>query len=267
MHLVAGDFWLNIYAESLSVGADLLTGTGLSRYVVLNKLIDKAQISSGIKFDYVIVDLPPSFGALVRAAFYSSDYYVVPCTSDNFSVYCVGLIGQMVPAFVHDWENGLMRFRASNPHFKEFDQFGKPSFLGWIFNGFDTGRARRTSAEIERGVALGEKKMIQADQTMHDHVEDAINEKLVQVLREQISSYDPIATGAQPNYRIGDIEDANVLIQNSLWLNVPLADLDQHEQVVSLRDRKKWADNQIEQIHLLRAKFDEAASNLIRLCV
>lgn len=121
VYLVAGDFWLNVYAESLSVGSDLLTGTGLSRYVVLNKLITKAEGTSSRKFDYVIVDLPPSFGALVRAAFYSSDYYIVPCTSDNFSVYCVGLIGQMVPDFVHDWETGLARFRTSNPHFKDFD--------------------------------------------------------------------------------------------------------------------------------------------------
>lgn len=28
VYLVAGDFWLNVYAESLSVGSDLLTGTG-----------------------------------------------------------------------------------------------------------------------------------------------------------------------------------------------------------------------------------------------
>lgn len=28
VHLIAGDFWLNIYADSLNVGADLLTGTG-----------------------------------------------------------------------------------------------------------------------------------------------------------------------------------------------------------------------------------------------
>jgi len=266
VHLVAGDFWLNIYAESLSVGADLLTGTGLSRYVVLNKLISKAQETAGIEFDYAIVDLPPSFGALVRAAFYSSDYYVVPCTSDNFSVYCVGLIGQMVPAFVHDWENGLRRFQTTNPHFKEFDSFGKPVFAGWMFNGFDTARERRTSAEIAMGVPPGDKKMIQADKTMHDHVATAVNDKLVAVLQSEISNYAPIAADARPDYRIGDIEDANVLIQNSLWLNVPLGDLDEHEQVVSLRDRKKWADNQLEQIRLLRTKFNEAAANVIRIC-
>ena len=29
--VVAGDFWLNVYADSLNVGSDLLSGTGLSR--------------------------------------------------------------------------------------------------------------------------------------------------------------------------------------------------------------------------------------------
>jgi cellulose biosynthesis protein BcsQ len=266
VYLVSGDFWLNIYAESLSVGADLLTGTGLSRYVVLNKLVETAEESSGLKFDYAIIDLPPSFGALVRAAFYSSDYYIVPCTSDNFSVYCVGLIGQMVPSFVHDWENGIARFRLSNPHFKEFDGFGKPIFAGWAFNGFDTTRERRTSHQLQAGVPLGDKKMIQADKTMHDHVAKAVANNLVSILGDQIKNYEPIAPAAKPDYRIGDIEDANVLIQNSLWLNVPLGELDQHEQVVSLRDRKKWADNQIEQIKLLKTKFAEFAQNVVNIC-
>lgn len=109
--------------------------------------------------------------------------------------------------------------------------------------------------------------MIQADKTMHDHVAQAIDDKLVSVLKGEIVGYNPIATNAKPNYRIGDIEDANVLIQNSLWLNVPLGDLDKHEQVVSLRDRKKWAENQVEQIKLLRGKFADAAKNIVRLCV
>jgi chromosome partitioning protein len=48
---------------------------------------------------------------------------------------------------------------------------------------------------------------------------------------------------------------------------VPLGDLDRHEQVVLLRDRKKWADNQVEQIKLLKNKFAEAANNIVKLCV
>ena len=119
--MVAGDFWLNVYAEALNVGADLLTGTGLSKYVVINKLVEEATKVLGKPIDVVLIDLPPSFGALVRAAFYSSDYFIVPCTSDNFSVYCVGLIGQMVPSFIRDWNIGLERFRETNPQFSDFD--------------------------------------------------------------------------------------------------------------------------------------------------
>ncbi|MCE4373632.1 ParA family protein [Xanthomonas hortorum] len=41
--LVAGDFWLNVYADSLNVGNDLLAGTGLSRYVALRRLVSEAE--------------------------------------------------------------------------------------------------------------------------------------------------------------------------------------------------------------------------------
>jgi len=265
--LVAGDFWLNVFADSLNVGNDLLMGSGLSRYVSLKRIVSKAAERTHTDYDYVIVDLPPSFGALVRAAFYSSDYYIVPCTSDNFSVYCVGLIGQMVPGFVSDWNIGLSRFKESNPHYGEFDLLGKPVFAGWVFNGFDTLRHRRTSQEVAAGAPLGAKEMVQADRTMHDRVVSAITDDLVASLQKRITNYDPIATGLPANYRVGDIEDANVLIQNSLWLNVPLGDLDQHEQVVSLRDRAKWAENQLEQIRLFKQKFGEFAVEVMRVCV
>lgn len=266
VHLIAGDFWLNVYADSLNVGADLLTGTGLSRYVALQKIVSSAEYKNGSPFDFVLVDLPPSFGALVRAAFYSSDYYVVPCTSDSFSVYCVGLIGQMVPSFVNDWGIGLTRFKATNPHFLDFDALGKPVFAGWIFNGFDTARQRRTPQAIAAGAPAGTKEMIQADRTMHDRVARAIRDDLVKNLQKEIKGFAPIATGLAPDYRIGDIEDANVLIQNSLWLNVPIGQLENYEQVVTLQDRRQWAGNQIEQIHLIKRKFDETAQWIERLC-
>ncbi|HEX5422353.1 MAG TPA: AAA family ATPase [Candidatus Acidoferrales bacterium] len=266
-YLIAGDFWLNIYADSLNVGADLLTGTGLSRYVALQKIVAAAEVKIGHAFDFAIVDLPPSFGALVRASFYSSNYYLVPCTSDNFSVYCVGLIGQMVPSFISDREVGLKRFKDTNPHFTDFDVLGKPVFAGWIFNGFDTARRRRTPQEMTADAVMGEKEMIQADKTMHDRVSEAIRDDLVGSLRQKVKSFDPVVSGLPDGFRIGDIEDANVLIQNSLWLNVPIGYLDSHDQVVTLQDRRRWAQNQIEQIQLIRQKFNETAAIVEKVCV
>lgn len=265
--LIAGDFWLNVYADSLNVGADLLSGTGLSRYVALLKIVEEGEKQSGISYDFVFVDLPPSFGALVRAAFYSSDYYIVPCTSDNFSVYCISLIGQMVPSFINDWQSGLKRFMISNPHYTDFNTLGRPVFAGWIFNGFDTACRRRSQAEIGCGAPLGNKEMVRADQTMHDRVAKAVEEDLVNKLKKNINGYEPVATMPAGTYRIGDIEDANVLIQNSLCLNVPLGQLESHKQLGSLQDRTTWAANQIEQIRLIRTKFDSTAELIEQICV
>ena len=264
--LIAGDFWLNIYADSLNVGADLLTGTGLSRYVALRQIVAAAETKDGDPFDFVLVDLPPSFGALVRAAFYSSDYYIVPCTSDNFSVYCVGLIGQMVPSFMRDWGIGLDRFQLSNPNYTEFDNLGHPVFAGWVFNGFDTARTRRTAQAIASGAPLGERAMVRADATMHERVRQAIKSDLVEKLNDQISSYAPVTASLGDDWQIGDIEDANVLIQNSLWLSVPLGRLGEHQQVLSLQERSQWAPNQRAQIDLIREKFDSLAVNVETHC-
>ena len=264
--LIAGDFWLNIYADSLNVGADLLSGTGLSRYVALRQIVAAAEQEDGDEFDFVLIDLPPSFGALVRAAFYSSDYYIVPCTSDNFSVYCVGLIGQMVPSFIRDWGTGLERFQLSNPHYTEFNDLGHPVFAGWVFNGFDTRRTRRTADQIDVEAPLGPRMMVRADATMHERVSQAIRDDLVGQLNHGITGYVPVSPTLAGDWQIGDIEDANVLIQNSLWLNVPIGRLGGYQQVTSLQERTQWATNQRDQIDLIQGKFDLLADNVITHC-
>lgn len=257
--LVAGDFWLNVYADSLSVGGDLLTGTGLAKYVILRRMIAKAEEQKGESYDIVLVDLPPSFGSLVRAALYSSTHFIVPCTSDNFSAYCVGLIGEMIPSFLRDWTTGLERFHRANPNFTDYDSLGMPKFSGWIFNGFDTARRRRTRDEIDTGAPEKDVQMMRADITHHDRIVEAVQDRLVKPL-SQIVHYEAVCDGLPRNFRIGDIEDANVLIQNSLWQNIPLGQLDQHKQLTNLRDRAKWSLDQEEKIVLLRGKFEETSA-------
>jgi hypothetical protein len=172
----------------------------------------------------------------------------------------------MVPNFIGDWQIGLKRFKETNPHFPDFDGLGQPVFAGWIFNGFDTARKRRSDSEIKAGAPVKDKIMVQADKTMHDRIVKAINDDLVANLRQKIVGFSGVVAKPTIDFRIGDIEDANVLIQNSLWLSVPLAELDKHEQVVSLQDKRRWAENQKEQIGLLRTKIGEAANNVIKLC-
>ncbi|MGN5111712.1 ParA family protein [Aeromonas jandaei] len=245
VHLIAGDFWLNIFAESLNVGADLLTGTGLAKYVALTQMVSAAETQVGHPFDYVLVDLPPSFGALVRAAVYSSSYVIVPCTSDTYSAYCISLIGQMLPMFLTQWQQGLTAFKAANPQFNQFDHLGNCKFAGWVFNGFDTRSGN----------------LIRADQVHHDRVQAAIDTHLIGNRQVQCSATLPV------NGQLGSIEDMNTLIQNSIWLSVPISVLDQHRPVANLRDRGNWAQNQLDQVVELRAAYDAMARNVIASCV
>lgn len=65
---------------------------------------------------------------------------------------------------------------------------------------------------------------------------------------------------------IGDIEDMNVLIQNSIWQSIPVGQLENVRPLQKLRDRGTWANNQIEQIRLLKRKFRELATNIVNIC-
>lgn len=245
VHLIAGDFWLNIFSESLNVGADLLTGTGLAKYVALTQMVSSAEQQVGYEFDYVLVDLPPSFGALVRAALYSSSYVIVPCTSDTYSAYCISLIGQMLPMFLNQWQQGLTAFKAANPQYTGFDHLGQCSFAGWIFNGFDTRRG----------------DLIRADRVHYDRVQASIDASLIN--NPMVSCSPNLPADGQ----LGQIEDMNTLIQNSIWLSVPISDLDRHRPVATLRDRGNWAQNQLDQISDLRRAYAAMAQNLINSCV
>ena len=242
--LLAGDFWLNAYSESLNVGADLLSGTGISRYAVLRNIIQAGQEKTQAEYDYVLIDLPPSFGAIVRAALYTSDYFIIPCTADTFSAYCVGLIGQMLPKFFDDWQAGFKRFKQDNSNITDYDSLGAPRFAGWIFNGFDT-----------RGGGT-----VKADAIHQDNMSDAIRDSIVQ--NDRIASVANLPT----NGLIGEIEDMNVLIQNSIWQSIPISQLGNHAPLKTLQDKGSWAPNQRQQIVLLTKAFDAIATNIAQYC-
>lgn len=101
---------------------------------------------------------------------------------------------------------------------------------------------------------------------MHETLSQAVETDRVERLQSEITAFAPIANGLPEGYRIGDVEDANVLIQNSLWLSAPLAKLAQHKPLNEIQGRTTWAKNQ-EQLELLGKKFDDAAEWVERVCV
>lgn len=244
--LIAGDFWLNVYSDALSVGNDILAGNGLSKFTAIRMIVHKLS-DKGKEYDYVMIDLPPSFGGIVRSAIYSSDYIMLPCTSDTFSEYCISLISQMLPQFVSDWEIGLARFKQNNYASGEFDHLGKPKYAGWFFNGYDTRSG----------------KMLRADKAHFEKIAEA-NVSLVQRLKSEITSYDPIIEIGVDRFNIGGVEDMNILAQNSLWQNVPAQKLDHFLQVKNLTgDKQKWSASQLTLIGEVRKQINSIADRIV----
>lgn len=249
LHLAPGDFWLNTFSDILNVGTDVISGSGLYRFILPELIAQEAERVNGIEYDYVLIDLPPSFNTLVRSALYCSDYYLVPCTPDLFSAYCIGLIGEMLPSFIRDWEQGKERYLEGNPRDNVIGEKGVPKFGGWIFNGFDT--RKRDGVKHEVG----------ADAEHHRSISRAIRDRMLPQLHS-IRSY-----GAVPDFvdiePVAAIEDLNVMAPDSIIQNVPIRYLSEFRPTNALRGRGQWAPNQIDLMNEMADEYDGLAQHII----
>jgi chromosome partitioning protein len=251
LDIVPGDFWLNSFSDVLNVGTDVLGGAGLYRFLMPSSLIEAVEKSSDKQYDFALIDLPPSFNTLVRAALYSSDYFLVPCTPDLFSAYCVGLIGEMLPRFIQDWGQGSERYLQSNPYDQIIPLKGQPKFGGWIFNGFDT-RKKVDSNEIVKTAA---------DNAQFNKIKESINDKLLRSLRD-IRTYNAIPDFVTQE-PVASIEDLNVMAPDSIVQNTPIKYLLQSRPTRDNVKRGSWAPNQRILMENMDKQYDLLAEFMI----
>lgn len=254
LHIVPGDFWLNSLSDILNVGTDVISGSGLYRFLLPHHVAHAAMTKTGVEYDYVLIDIPPSFNSLVRAALYCSDYFIVPCTADLFSSYCIGLIGEMLPRFIRDWETGKERYYADYSADTLVKTKGMPKFAGWIFNGFDTRKKLGVSQEVG------------ADKAHLAKLQKTVETDLIPTLIKRVTSYEasPKFVTASP---VAKIEDMNVMAPDSLFQNVPLKYLADCKPTRELRDRASWAPNQVELMEKIDIEHDNLAKYVMTNCV
>jgi chromosome partitioning protein len=251
LDVVPGDFWLNNFSDILNVGTDVTGGAGLYRFLMPSSLIGAVETEFKVTYDFVLIDLPPSFNTLVRAALYSSDYFLVPCTPDLFSAYCVGLIGQVLPRFIHDWEQGKERYLESNKFDTVIPQKGQPKFGGWIFNGFDTRKKVNDLEPSKTG----------ADQAQYNHIITSIKDNLIPDLNK-IKAYQAIP-GFIDESPVANIEDMNVMAPDSIVQNIPIKYL-KDAKPTRATSRSKWAPNQLSLIEKMEREYDNLADFIIK---
>jgi chromosome partitioning protein len=83
-------------------------------------------------------------------------------------------------------------------------------------------------------------------------------------LESVIRSYDPVIASSFDDYNIGQVEDMNVIIQNSLWQSVPVSKLHLFGQVQSLAGNKqKWAKDQLKRMGVVADQINALESRII----
>lgn len=249
LNIVPGDFWLNNFSDILNVGTDVIGGSGLYRFILPELVSQGAAKTVDAEYDYVLIDLPPSFNTLVRSALYCSDYFLVPCTSDLFSAYCVGLIGEMLPIFINDWEQGKQRYLRNYSNDQLISQKGVPKFGGWVFNGFDTRRRN------------GVKHELAADAAHHRAISLAIQTQLIPHL-QTITSYQAVPQFAEFE-PVARIEDLNVMASDSINQNIPIKYLKNKRPTRDLGGNGQWAPNQRELMEAMDDQYNLLANHVI----
>ncbi|MEE3661747.1 ParA family protein [Brenneria sp. g21c3] len=255
LDIVAGDFWLNNLSDTLNVGTDLIAGTSIYRFLMPYLISATAEKDTDKRYDYVLIDLPPSFNTLVRSALYCSDYFIVPCTADMFSAYCIGLIGEMLPKFATDWQQGVARYLGGNPHDALLPTKGQPKFAGWVFNGFDMRKKQGAAVATEVGADLAHRNIIS----------NAVRDSLIPSL-STITSYSAVSNFVT-NDPIAKVEDLNVMAPDSIIQSVPLKYLKTVRPTRQVLVRGQWAKNQIDLMDKMDAEHDKLADHVIANCI
>jgi chromosome partitioning protein len=66
---------------------------------IINPLLDK--------YDYILIDCPPSINNVIKSAFYASDFCLIPCVPSRMSIHGLELLLEQITQFKKDYEHKI----------------------------------------------------------------------------------------------------------------------------------------------------------------
>jgi chromosome partitioning protein len=179
--------------------------------------------------DFVLIDLNPSLSAINQDLLVSSDYFIIPTSTDYFSVQSIRSLATKLP----EWENWAKRARQL---FKESYYplpFNTPKFLGFTCNKFN----------LQSGG-----KPQENHRQMMDRIGKSIDDLLVPNLKavgmlledNYYRQYHKQTRNTQSKYCLVEFSDYNKLSVISQQKNIPLYEVSNSELLDNQVTTKKW---------------------------
>jgi len=179
------------------------------------------------QFDYVIIDMSPSVGALNQCLLMGSDYFIVPTSPDFFCAQAIKSLSSVIPK----WNNDIIQFRNQNIDYRFPDQ--PPKFLGFISQKYRP-RNGAPAKSFQRWI---------------DVIKKTVDQQLIPSLKPldmtvSAELFHLVTDGEEP-FNLANIADFNSLIAQSQKHNVPIFALtdEQIEQGGVVLDKMKESRN------------------------
>lgn len=95
-------------------------------------------------FDYVLIDVGPSSGAITRTAFLACDTFIVPTFPDRFNIQAIGTLSTIIDRWMTDHAQVYSDFKSLRLNMP----LGRPKFAGAIIQAFTLykGKEKRSYA-------------------------------------------------------------------------------------------------------------------------
>ncbi|WP_027375591.1 ParA family protein [Chryseobacterium sp. UNC8MFCol] len=215
--VIPGDTQLSLTEDFLS--KDWLDGKsgdyrGLQTTLLFKDLLEKLKDD----YDYVFFDVGPSLGALNRSVLAASDFYIVPMSSDIFSLQALENISKSLTEWKKQLDRGLEDYKLRE--LEEFKINDNPVSWNLQFAGYIT---QQYTAKTVNGV----KRPVNAYEKIIKRIPNAIQKHLI--ANNDISL---------KFVKLGEITNLNSLIPLSQSSSVPIFDLKSENGVVGAHFNK-----------------------------
>lgn len=133
LYLLRGDVGLSDIEDSLSEAHSQRFSDKIHEkrtYVAIGDFLER--ISKEYSFDFILIDVGPSSGAITRACFLACDGFFVPTVPDRFNVQAIGTLSAIFDRWLREHAQIVEDFKALDLPVR----LGKPKFLGMIVQNY-----------------------------------------------------------------------------------------------------------------------------------
>lgn len=210
--LIPGDPKLALSEDRLA--SDWIEGSSGDPRGLQTTFVFRDMISRYTNYDYIFIDVGPSLGAINRAILIASDHFIVPMSSDIFSLMAIKNIATSLMKWKRALEKGLADYQTEEglPYqVANSEVFWKLSFAGYL------------TQQYTAKIVEGQRRPVKAYEKILRKAPKLIKEELI----EKFSNF---PSGTQ--YKLGEIPNLHSVVPLSQAANSPIFELKAKDGVV-----------------------------------